>query len=384
MTFSLTVSDFGMNPICFPDYDHSILGITTSVLKYYGVRSEYATIPVLDKALEKKYKNIVLWILDGLGLDLIGKALSARSFLRRHIRDSVSSVFPPTTVAATTTYYSGLPPIVHGWVGWSPYFSKYNRCIELFSGLDTYTREQTGINGRKVMPYRHIFDQISEVSPDVCCTEELPKKIIETGAETFAEQCQRIKLQAECDGKQFILAYWPEPDHNCHHEGTYVDSTKKIIRMMNAEIKRLCRDLKDTLVIISADHGHVPVKETFYIDTCSELTDPLAVPLNLDDRVSAIYLKKGKEKDFLNAFQKYLATDFILMKSEDAVERGLFGRGCIHPGFKDFLGDYLLIATGERCLRQRVGEYTSGPEMKSSHAGISEREMIVPLILVER
>ena len=373
-----------MNKVCFPDYDHSILGITTSVLKYYGVKTEYKTIPVLDKALQKGYKNIILWILDGLGVDLISKTLTPRSFLRRHIRDKVSSVFPPTTATATTTYYSGLPPIRHGWAGWSPYFAEYNRCIELFSGLDTYTREPTGVNGRTTMPYRHIFDRITEVAPGVCCTEYLPKKIVETGSETFDDQCRRIKEQTKKDGKQFLLAYWPEPDHTCHHEGTYVKITQDTIRMMNAEIKRLCRGLKDTLVIISADHGHVPVKETFYIDTCPALTDPLAVPLNLDDRVSAIYLKKGKEKDFLKAFHQYLEEDFVLMKSDEALAQGLFGQGKVHEKLSGFLGDYLLIAVGERCLRQRVGKFTSGPEMKSSHAGISKREMIVPLILVAR
>ena len=373
-----------MNSICFPDYNHSILSVTTSVLKHYGVKSDYRTIPLLDESLQKGYKNVVLWILDGLGFDLIGKTLSAHSFLRRHIRDRISSVFPPTTTAATTTYYSGLPPIVHGWAGWSPYFSDHHRCIELFSGLDTYTREATGVNGKTTMPYRHIFDRISEVSPDVCCTEELPKKIIETGAETFTEQCRRIKNQIGQSGRQFILAYWPEPDHTCHHEGTYVSVTRDTIRMMNDEIKKLCQEIHNTLVIISADHGHVPVKETFYIDTCPELTEPLAVPLNLDDRVSAVFLKQGKEQDFLNAFHKYLEADFVLIKSDEALKKGLFGSGKIHDRLKGFLGNYLLIAVGERCLRQRVGAFTSGPEMKSSHAGISEREMIVPLILVER
>jgi len=373
-----------MNRICFPDYNHSILSIVTSVLKYYGVKSEYQTVPVLDQALQKEYKNVVLWILDGLGWDLIGKTLSARSFLRTHIRDKVSSVFPPTTAVATTTYYSGLPPVRHGWAGWSPYFPEYDRCIELFSGLDTYTREPTGINGLRAMPYRHIFGRITEVSPDICCTEYLPQKVVETGAKTFAEQCRQIKKQSQKSGRQFILAYWPEPDHTCHHEGTYADSTKNVIRMMNAEIKRLSSKMKDTLVIISADHGHVPVEETFYIDTCPELTEPLAVPLNLDDRVSAVYLKKGKEKDFLKAFHQYLEKDFVLMKSDEALAQGLFGQGKVHEKLPGFLGDYLLIAVGEKCLRQRVGPYTSGPEMKSSHAGISEREMIVPLILVAR
>lgn len=373
-----------MNSVCFPDYNHSILGIPNSVLKHYGVQTKYAGLPLIDKALQKNPKNVVVWIVDGLGLDLFQKLLPPKAFLKYHLKDQISSVFPPTTAAATTTYYSGLPPVVHGWIGWSPYFSEQNKSIELFTGKDTYTQKDTGINPFQELPYGHIFDQIRAASPAISCHEIFPKKIRVGGVETFEEQCQQILEYTLCPGKQFILAYWPEPDHTCHHEGTYSASAQKVVRHINHEIHKLYRKLKDTLVIISADHGHVPVSDIFYIDTCPEIADCLRVPLNLDDRVSAIFLKEGKEEAFLKAFDTYLKTDFTLIKSTDALTQNLFGLGTAHPRIKDFIGNYLLIATGTRVLRQRVNGFVSGPEFKSAHAGLTQREMIVPLFLLQR
>ena len=373
-----------MNSVCFPDYNHSILGIPNSVLKHYGVQTDYPSLPLVDKALEKHPKNVVVWILDGLGMDLFDKILPPKAFLKYHIKDEISSVFPPTTAAATTTYYSALPPAVHGWVGWAPYFSEYNRSIQLFTGVDDYTGEATGVNPFQKLPYTHIFERIRAASPNTSCYEVCPKKIRADGVDTFTEQCDRILERTRCAGNQFILAYWPEPDHTCHYNGTYDASVQKLVRQMNHEIHKLYRKLENTLVIISSDHGHVPVSKVFYIDTCPEITDCLRVPLNLDDRVSAIFLKEGKGADFLKAFDTYLKDDFMLIKSDEALIKNLFGFGPLNPKIKDFIGDYLLVATGTRILRQRVGDLVSGPAFKSSHAGLTRREMIVPLILLHR
>ncbi|MDY6407376.1 MAG: alkaline phosphatase family protein [Pseudomonadota bacterium] len=372
-----------MKPV-FPDYDHSILGIPNSVLKHYGVQTNYASLPVLDTYLQTEPKNIVIWIWDGFGSDLFQKLLSPKAFLKYHIKDELSSVFPPTTTAATTTYYSGLPPVVHGWIGWSPYFPEYGKAIELFSGKDTYTQCDTGIKPFQKLPYMHLFEKIRAHNPAISCHEIFPQKIRTDGVDTFEKQCDHILKYTQCGGRQFILAYWPEPDHSCHHNGTYDTSVQKLVRHMNHEAHKLCRKLKDTLLIISADHGHVPVSEVFYIDTYPEITDCLRTPLNLDDRVSAIFLKDGKEADFLKAFDTYLKKDFILMKSDDALSQNLFGFGPLNPRIKDFIGDYLLIATGTRILRQRVGDLVSGPELKSSHAGLTPLEMRVPLIVIRK
>ena len=370
--------------VYFPDYTHSILNISNTILKHYGVKTDYPALPLLARALKAGYKNVVLWILDGMGVDMITHNLSAHSFLRQHIIDEVSSVFPPTTTSATTTYYSALPPAVHGWVGWSPYFPEANRYIELFTGKDSFTKEDTGISGWKNLPYQHLFDQIQATGTNLTCTEIMPKKIRPNGVETFQEQARSIIAQAKQDGRQFIVAYWADPDHTAHHTGTYSADTIQVLRDLNHTVRQACTRLQDTLVIISADHGHIPISDFVMINDLPELKNCLAHPINMDDRVCSVFLKKGAETTFKKAFEKYLAKDFMLLRNADAIKQKLFGPGEPHPRLKEYLGDYLIIATGERVLRQRIGEFTSGPlTFKSAHAGLTKREMVVPLILVQ-
>ena len=98
------------NGVVFPDYKNSILNLISSILKYYNVDTKYNGINELDSGLEKKYKNVVLIILDGLG-DKILSNISPNGFFIQNRKRKITSVFPSTTVAAMTTYYSGKPPI---------------------------------------------------------------------------------------------------------------------------------------------------------------------------------------------------------------------------------------------------------------------------------
>ena len=98
------------NKIVFPNYQNSILNLINSILHYYHVETKYNGIDILDQKLEKKYKNIVLIILDGMGENILN-TISPNGFFKKHQERKITSVYPSTTTAAMTTYYSGKPPI---------------------------------------------------------------------------------------------------------------------------------------------------------------------------------------------------------------------------------------------------------------------------------
>ena len=54
-----------------PNYDNSIMSITNSLLKYYGVKPHHATLPLADELLAKDYKNVVLLLMDGMGVNVL-------------------------------------------------------------------------------------------------------------------------------------------------------------------------------------------------------------------------------------------------------------------------------------------------------------------------
>ena len=127
--------------IVMPNYDHCVLGTITSILKYYNVETKHKSSEKLDEILnEKKYKNVIFLILDGLGEHILNP-ISPDGYLKKHQIDLVTSVYPSTTTAALTTYYSGRPPLETGWIAWSQYFKEYGRALDMFSHNESYLRE---------------------------------------------------------------------------------------------------------------------------------------------------------------------------------------------------------------------------------------------------
>jgi len=54
--------------VFLPDYDSNILGIPNSVLVHYGAKPHHKTLPVLDEKFSQDYKNVVVLVLDGMGM----------------------------------------------------------------------------------------------------------------------------------------------------------------------------------------------------------------------------------------------------------------------------------------------------------------------------
>ena len=101
-------------------------------------------------------------------------------------------------------------------------------------------------------------------------------------------------------------------------------------------------------------------------------------PTSIEPRATAFYIKEEYTDDFSAEFLKNFGEDFILYSREEVIEKKLFGSGKMHPKFEDFIGDYLAIAIKNK------GFVYSGESMQfvSHHAGLTEKEMIIPLISI--
>lgn len=159
-----------------PDYNNSILNLITSILKYYNVKSKYNSLPEIDEMLNKDYNNVVLLILDGMGENILNELNENDLFRKNRIR-TITSVYPTTTAAAMTTYYSGKPPIETGWIAWSQYFKEFGRNINLLPWVDSYTGEKINVPNltrTDIIGYKNIYEQIKEKNEDVKVYEVSP------------------------------------------------------------------------------------------------------------------------------------------------------------------------------------------------------------------
>ena len=75
------------------------------------------------------------------------------------------------------------------------------------------------------------------------------------------------------------------------------------------------------------------------------------------------------------------ADSFVLYTREQVLDMQLFGRGQTHPKVDDFLGDYLACATGDIYIDYLIlNQRRDAPKFVGAHAGLTEEEMLVPVV----
>lgn len=356
------------------DYDNSLVSLSNSLLKFYECETHHKTLKVLDDALnEDKPKNIVLVICDGMGSKISDINLNENDFLRRNRIAEISSVFPPTTTAALTSICSGLTPCEHGWLGWDSYIPPINETVTLFLNTikDTNIQVRDYSITKKYLNYKSIFDSISEKCELIKLESFVLKgsNVLQTMIDTTKKECKR-------KGKKFIYFYYDEPDCTCHELGYDDKTVVALYKTINDRLESMCASLKDTTVIIVADHGHLTC-EPITLSKYQDIFNTLERTISIEGRACNFFVKESEIDKFKELFNKYFNKDFDLYTREEVINNHFFGKGKEHPLFRSSLGDFLAIAKTNKYFRYNDASVL----LKSMHAGTSEMETKVPLIL---
>lgn len=360
----------------FADYHNCIVNLACSILKYFGAESKHSTIKEVDELLKYQYKNVVILLLDGLGFDALQYHSSENGFFRKNLIKEYSSVFPSTTTSATTSIESGLTPLEHGWLGWSLYFSEINKIVNAF----TNTEKDTKINAAdyhvssKILPYKSIYEKIRDAGMAKAYSVS---KFGSNKIETFDELTREVERLCATDEKKYIYGYWENPDSLMHKFGCYSSVVTENIKELEEKVRDLCEKLSDTLIIVTADHGHCNLKH-YILSDYPKLISMLKRPISLETRATAFYIKDEYLNDFPIEFKNNFGDDFLLYSKEEVIKKNIFGVGKMHPKFEEFIGDYLAIAISDKGI---VYSHKSN-QFVSNHAGMTEKEMMIPLIAI--
>ena len=71
--------------LVWPDYKNCIANLPNSILRKFGVTPAGDTLPLLDRYLEKDYRNIVVILLDGMGKSILERHLEKDGAFRSHL-----------------------------------------------------------------------------------------------------------------------------------------------------------------------------------------------------------------------------------------------------------------------------------------------------------
>ena len=145
----------------FPGYSGSIVQLAWGILNRYGVCAPGPVPQALARHFAHPPRNTVLFLLDGLGVNILEKHLPPDSFLRRNQTDMLRSAFPPTTAAAATALETGRYPSQSGWLGWSIYWPPIDKNVALYPNTDDQGRPAADVHiGRTFLPVTPLTRQL--------------------------------------------------------------------------------------------------------------------------------------------------------------------------------------------------------------------------------
>ena len=362
------------------NYHECLTNLACSIRKYFKLECKHNTLDYIDKVLEEyQPKNVVTILCDGMGSIIMDRVLDQNAFLIKNRIKAITTVFPATTVAATTSMLTGLNPCETAMLGWDMYYKDLDKIITVYKDslkedLEQKPLPEVALYNSKHMIRKTIMDDINEKG------KYQGYGLFPFGDNSYQsldEMFNLIEEKCHKEGKKYIYAYDIEPDHTMHDIGCDKKEIKDIIIDINKRIEELASKLTDTIIFVVADHGHHNIENIFLKDY-PNIEACLLRNTSLEPRAINFFIKPDKKEEFVSLFNRYFGNDFDLYSMEDVINSKLFGDGEENPIFRDALGDYLAIAKTDKALL-----YTGGEELKSHHAGYTDDEIMVPLIMIK-
>ena len=380
-----------------PDYQGG--GIVNLMATLLAARGGHASVPglnALPAAALVGARHIVLLVLDGLGSHWLTRHGAGSKLAADRIAE-MTSVFPPTTASAITTYLTGDAPQQHGLTGWFTWFRELGCVMTVLPGTPRYGGvgyAQAGVDLAALLGNRSIFDRMATpsvaVSPahiarsDFNLTHLGPADLVpyEGLKQMFRRAARAIRRARE---PSYFYLYWPGLDGIGHEHGIESVQAKTHFRTIDEHYARFLSDIAgtDAAVLVSADHGHLDCRpeDVVHLADHPDLADCLVLPLCGEPRAAFCYVCPDRVDTFGSYCRDVLGEHFDLFRSRDLLDAGLFGTGVPHPRLHQRIGDYTLLARGRAVIRDQLPTEKDAGQI-GVHGGLSPEELYVPLCLV--
>lgn len=379
-----------------PDYKGgSIVNLMSSIGNALGAEMPYENLKLLSPEELKGSKNIVLMVIDGLGFEYLLQKQG--SFLKENIRGKITSVFPPTTAAAISTFQTGLAPQQHGFTAWFMFLKEIGILSQILRfkarmGGEIFSENGVNINDifgqesfTKKIKAKSVVIQIDKVAHSDFSKACSKKAKIEPYKDLNGF-FKKIKKAVKSHGKKYIYSYWPGIDTLSHKFGVGSKKHEKHFKELDKKIKKLVKAIKNTntTLIITADHGllNTPPEKRIWLKDHPKFVECLTMPKSGEGRLGYFYVHPSKTKDFEEYVKSHFEKYCTLYKSEELIKINAFGLGKQNEKLFDRVGDYILVMKDNYVMADTILGEDENKHI-GHHGGVSKEEMFVPLIVIK-
>lgn len=377
-----------------PNYKNgSIVNLMATLEKEFGGVPQYEPLKDFNPEILAG-KNVVLLIIDALGYEFLKKH-GRGSFLEKNTKLKITSLLPSTTAVGITAFLTGVSAQQHGLTGWFMYLKE----LGLVSRILPFTTRAgkiplTGVKFKTVFNEKSFFKKIKADCYAIQNQEHANSQYslaLTAGAKTLAFNSLEglfitMKQALKQPGKRkFIYAYWGDYDHLGHNNGCASHEAIKHFEAVDKKIETFAKTLKNTVLIITADHGMIDTAPGKIIKVADHpaFAETLAIPLCGEPRLAYCYVKPDKVGQFKNYVKNNFKNVCEIHKSEELIKKNYFGLFKANLKLRDRVGDYTLIMKDNYIIKDFLDEGAN--EIKiGNHGGVSEQEMFVPLIVVNK
>jgi hypothetical protein len=387
-----------------PDYGgYSIVGLAGLIDRFFG--GEEPSSKLADLASDvPAADHVILLLTDGLGYRKTESLFerfpdsTLASLAETGLFLPLTSVFPATTVAALASIGTGRTPLEHGLIGYRLYLRET-------SAVTNMIRYSMVGNGRGDAAFHAGLD-VETIVPSPTLHERLDRNAVE--AHTLLPQhiagsglsralyrgngrvhatagltdmlVMARDLVGRATSRTFLSLYWPGLDTVAHIRGPESAAYVAEWRALDDALRReLVGQVDKTLLIVASDHGFVTMRPSDYLQPrdLPDLDRGLLLPPVGEPRASYLYVRDGVKETVMRAVDRGAADGLVCIDSAALVDDGLLGHGTPHPEIAHRIGDLAVLSTGAAGL---FHPYQDAILLRGMHGGLTEEEMLVPLI----
>ncbi|HEV3382350.1 MAG TPA: nucleotide pyrophosphatase/phosphodiesterase family protein [Trebonia sp.] len=326
-----------------------------------------------------------LLVIDGLGWELLRAHQAAAPFLAELAFNStpLTCGFPSTTVTSLASIGTGLPPGVHGMLGYQVADPGTGRILNGLHWPDDVDPVAWQPRSTVYMQAVSAGLQAVHVAPGRLAATGLSRAALRGSSPRPARSLGAIAyetLQAlSASERTLVTAYHPHLDTVGHQYGVGSDAWSYEL----AHVDRLAEQIAGSLpfgsvMYVTGDHGMVDAgpEDRIDIDTVPGLRDGVDL-IGGDSRARYVYASPSEVPGVLARWQEILGDRAWVVPKDEAIKDGWFGP--VEPEFAPRIGDVIAATAGNTALIASRAEPEES-RLIGLHGSLTAAEQLVPLL----